>query len=94
MAESLGDSRRLCWRFVSSLRLILVDKPSSSLNPQDSSQSITFAGKARGLSLFPSLFLFSEQEDASRSGGGRAPPVLPEAPGRPGQAVSRGDAWW
>ena len=50
MAESLGDSRRLCWRFVSSLRLILVDKPSSSLNPQDSSQSITFAGKARGLS--------------------------------------------
>lgn len=58
MAESLGDSRRLCWRFVSSLRLILFDKSSSSLNPQDSSQSITFAGKARGLSLLPVAVAF------------------------------------
>lgn len=74
MAESLADSWRLRWCFVNSLRLIFFDKPSSYLNPQDSSQSITlpFAGKACGLSLLPIAVFFSEREDASRSGGGRS----------------------
>ena len=60
MAESLGDSWRLRWRFVNSLRLILFDKPSSYLNPQDSSQSIMlpFAGKTRGLSILPVAVVF------------------------------------
>lgn len=60
MAESLGNSRRLRWRFVNSLRLILFDKPSGYLNPQDSSQSITlpFAGKTRGSSLLPIAVVF------------------------------------
>lgn len=36
MARSLDDSRRLRRLFVNSFRLILLDKPSSYLNPQDS----------------------------------------------------------